>query len=51
MNETIMYYGPFALLMIIIGVAILVVALVIRSIRRRKKMLSDIESLKGKTEN
>jgi septation ring formation regulator EzrA len=50
MNETIMYYGPFALLLIIIGILILIVAIVIRSSRRRKELLAEIEKLKKEKE-
>ena len=50
MNETIMYYGPFALLMLIIGILILIVAIVIRGSRRRKKLLAEIEKLKNEKE-
>ena len=51
MAELIMTYGPFALLMITIGCILLIILVTIKSIRRRKKMLSELEALKNKADN
>jgi uncharacterized membrane-anchored protein YhcB (DUF1043 family) len=51
MNEIIMYYGPFVLLVLTIVVISLIIALFARSLRRYKRLQEEIETLKGKSVN
>ncbi len=47
MNETIMYYGPFVLLVCTILVLALIIGLIVKSKRKSKKLAEELELLKG----